>query len=72
MSRTINEIYNEMISEKEQKRFLNELQPNIDSGQNLLNDLTTSSRLQFGVCIFTSSPLLFGHTKNCLTFIPRK
>lgn len=65
MARTINEIYNEMIAEKESNAVLNDLQPNIDSGQKLLSDLTTSSkvaiwRLYFyvvAVCVWSHEKL---------------
>jgi hypothetical protein len=55
MARTIQEIYDAMVSEKETMTSLNNLQPNIDSSQNLLEDLTSSSkvaiwRLLFFVC----------------------
>lgn len=65
MARTINEIYNEMIAEKQSNAVLNDLQPNIDSGQKLLSDLTTSSkvaiwRLYFyvvAVCVWSHEKL---------------
>ncbi len=45
MARTILEIYDEMIAEKETMATLSFLQPNIDSGQTLLADLTSSSKV---------------------------
>ena len=52
MARHILEIYNEMILEKETFSNLNELQPNIDSGQTLLADLTTTSKVAIWRLIF--------------------
>lgn len=43
MARSIHQIYNEMVLEKESMATLNELQPNIDNSQNLLSDLTSAS-----------------------------
>ncbi len=45
MARTIATIYNAMVLEKETMTQLNALQPNIDSSQTLLADLTTASRV---------------------------
>ncbi len=45
MARTIQEIYNDMASQKQAMTSLNDLQPNVDSAQTLLNDLTTPSRV---------------------------
>ncbi len=45
MSRTILEIYDSIITEKQQMSELTELQPAIDSSQNLLNDLTSTSKV---------------------------
>ncbi len=52
MARTILEIYNAMILEKESQTQLNLLQPAIDSGQTLLNDLTSSSKVAVWRLIF--------------------
>lgn len=45
MSRSITQIYDTMISEKEMMVQLNELQPNIDNAQTLLADLTSASKV---------------------------
>lgn len=45
MARSIVEIYNEMSTEKDTMTTLSALQPNIDSGQQLLSDLTTQSKV---------------------------
>lgn len=45
MARSIQTIYDAMITEKETMISLNSLQPSIDSSQTLLSDLTTSSRV---------------------------
>jgi len=45
MARTIIVIYDEMIAEKATMVQLNALEPNIDSAQTLLSDLTTSSKV---------------------------
>jgi hypothetical protein len=45
MARSIQEIYNEMIIEKQSFTNLLELQPSIDNAQTLLNDLNTPSRV---------------------------
>lgn len=45
MARTIQEIYDEMITEKVTMVQLNTLEPNIDNAQTLLSDLTTSSKV---------------------------
>ncbi len=52
MARTIIEIYNEMIAEKETNANLSTLQPAIDSGQTLLTDLTTASKVAIWRLIF--------------------
>ena len=54
MARTFKEVYDSLIAEKNTMANLNTLQPNIDSSQTLLNDLTTTSkvarwRLEFAV-----------------------
>ena len=45
MARTIAEIYDSIIAEKQNMSSLNALQPSIDSSQDLLNDLTSSSKV---------------------------
>jgi hypothetical protein len=52
MARTIIEIYNEMIAEKETNANLSALQPAIDSGQTLLSDLTSASKVAIWRLIF--------------------
>lgn len=45
MARSIQEIYDALITEKETMTQLNALQPAMDTSQNLLSDLTSSSRV---------------------------
>lgn len=45
MARTIQQIYDEMIAEKQSMAALNTLEPNISSAQTLLTDLTSSSKV---------------------------
>lgn len=45
MARKFLEVYDSMITEKNLHANLNTLQPNIDSGQTLLDDLTTTSKV---------------------------
>lgn len=45
MARSITEIYDSIIAEKQSMASLNALQPSIDSSQNLLSDLTSSSKV---------------------------
>lgn len=45
MARTFNQVYDSLIAEKNTMANLNTLQPNIDSSQTLLNDLTTTSKV---------------------------
>lgn len=52
MARTISEIYNAMIAEKETMATLAGLQPDPDSFQTLLDDLTTASKVAFWRLIF--------------------
>lgn len=69
MARTIQEIYNVMVAEKETLTELNALQPNIDSSQTLLTDLTSASRVAvwrllffvIAVCIWTNEKLFDEH-----------
>lgn len=69
MARTILQIYDALIVEKEANATLSTFQPNIDSSQTLLSDLTTSSkvaawRLIFFVCavgIYTIEQLFDVH-----------
>lgn len=43
--RTVNDIYVQLVTEKNNQAAINALQPNIDDEQTLLNDLTTPSRV---------------------------
>jgi len=52
MARTIIQIYDEMIAEKQLNATLTGLQPNIESGQNLLTDLTSASKVAIWRLIF--------------------
>lgn len=45
MSRTVRQIFDEMVAEKATLSSLSALQPNIDSSQTLLTDLTSTSRV---------------------------
>jgi len=45
MARTITEIYDEMVTEKQTMSSLNAFQPNIDNSQTLLTDLTSQSKV---------------------------
>ena len=45
MARTIEEIYNEMATEKNNFSVLNQLQPNIDDFQSMLTQLSTTSKV---------------------------
>jgi hypothetical protein len=45
MARSIGEIYDEIIAEKNNNTVLNGLQPNIDDSQTLLDDLSTTSKV---------------------------
>jgi hypothetical protein len=45
VARSISEIYDALILEKNNQTQLNALQPNIDNAQNLLNDLTSPSKV---------------------------
>lgn len=52
MARSIQEIYDALITEKETMTQLNALQPSMDNAQNLLSDLTSSSRVAIWRLIF--------------------
>ena len=52
MARTISEIYDSMVSEKETMTELVKLQPAVDNHQSLLNDLTTSSKVALWRLLF--------------------
>ncbi len=52
MSRTIQEIYNEMIAQKQNMAALKSLEPNIDSAQSLLSQLTTPSKVALWRLLF--------------------
>lgn len=52
MARSIQTIYNVMITEKETMAELNNLQPSIDSAQTLLDDLTSASRVAIWRLLF--------------------
>lgn len=45
MARSIQEIYNDMVTQKQAFTTLDELQPNLDSAQTLLDDVTTPSKV---------------------------
>lgn len=45
MARTTNDIYNSIVAEKNAMTELNALQPNVDSSQTLLNDVTSTSKV---------------------------
>lgn len=71
MARQLTEIYDSAINEKESMSTLNDLQPNIDSSQTLLNDLTSTSkvakwRLIIWICCFVAwiQELLFDEHKT--------
>lgn len=62
MSRTITEIYDTIIAEKQSLSALDELQPNIDSSQTLLNDLTSTSKVAiWRLFIFLFSTAVWMH-----------
>lgn len=52
MARTIQTIYDSMVSEKQSMTTLGNLQPNIDSSQNLLQDLTSQSKVAIWRLLF--------------------
>jgi len=52
MARTISEIYNAIISEKQNQTELTALQPAIDNSQTLLEDLTSTSKVEIWRLIF--------------------
>lgn len=52
MARSILEIYDEMIAGKVALSELNSLQPNVDSGQTFLDDLTSTSKVAIWRCMF--------------------
>lgn len=70
MARTIKEIYDVMIQEKQRFSELNELQPNVDSSQRLLSDLTSTSKVAtwrlfywvIAVCVWTIESLFDTHS----------
>ena len=51
MARTILEIYDEMVAEKQTMTNLSALQPNIDSSQNFLNDVASASQVAGWRCL---------------------
>jgi hypothetical protein len=64
MARTIIEIYDEMIAEKQLNTALTGLQPNIESGQNLLTELTTASKVAvWRLIFFTVAVAIWTHEK---------
>jgi hypothetical protein len=64
MARTIIQIYDEMIAEKQINTALTDLQPNIESGQNLLNDLTSASKVAvWRLIFFTVAVAIWTHEK---------
>lgn len=52
MARTIGEIYDALITEKQNYAELQQLQPNIDDNQSLLDDLTSSSKVAIWRLLF--------------------
>ncbi len=52
MARTVKEIYNEMVLEKQSMSTLNGLHPGIDNAQTLLTDLTTQSKVTIWRLLF--------------------
>lgn len=52
MARTLDEIYAEIIAEKNEQTVLSTLQPNIDSSQTLLSQLTTTSKVAIWRLLF--------------------
>jgi hypothetical protein len=52
MARTIKQIYDSMVAEKQSNASLSALQPNIDSAQTLLTNLTSSSKVAIWRLIF--------------------
>jgi hypothetical protein len=52
MARTINEIYDQMVAEKQTASSLNGLQPSTDNATNLLSDLSTSSKVAIWRLLF--------------------
>lgn len=64
MARTILEIYNEMVAEKQTMTQLAALQPNIDSGQTLLQDLTSQSKVAvWRLLFFCVAVAIWSHEK---------
>ena len=64
MAREISEIYNEMIDEKNNYTVLSELQPSIDSSQDLLNNLTSTSKVAiWRLIFFIASLAIWVHEK---------
>jgi hypothetical protein len=54
MARSYSEIYDQMVAEKQSAATLNELQPNIDSSQQLLTDLTNPAKVGVWRVIFST------------------
>lgn len=52
MARSIQEIYNDMVTEKQSMSSLNDLQPSVDSAQTFLTDVTTPSKVARWRAIF--------------------
>lgn len=64
MARTIKEIYDEMVTEKQTMANLVLLQPNIDSSQQLLTDLTSASKVAiWRLCFFVMAVGIWSHEK---------
>lgn len=64
MARTVKEIYNEMVLEKQQMTVLSSLQPSIDNAQNLLSDLTTQSKVAiWRLLFFVTAVAIWVHEK---------
>jgi hypothetical protein len=63
-ARTLKTIYDEMIAEKQTFSYLNELQPNIDSYQTLLQSLTSKSRVAvWRLIIYLTALAIWTHEK---------
>jgi len=64
MARTVQEIYDAMVVEKNSNLTLSGLQPNIDSAQTLLSDLTSTSKVAiWRLLFFTMAIAIWTHEK---------
>lgn len=67
--RTITEIYNEIVAEKEQMAELSTLQPSVDSAQTLLTDLTSTSKVAvWRLWAWVTAVALWTHEKLWVAF----